>query len=248
VSEVDVVSLAERPDLLEAFWSVPADWPEFMFHDPVAALFYARAVEQFPDLHRVAMDADAVVGRLHAVPIPWPGRDALPERGWDWALTAAAEVPVGRREAVSLIEARVTPARRGQGLSRQLLAGARRRFAAQGTRDLVGPVRPTGKSSEPRAPAEEYARRTRPDGLPRDPWLRVHVRLGGRIVGMAPLSMTIAGTVAQWREWTGLPFDTGGSVEVAGALAPVHVDPAQDHAVYVEANVWVHHDLATAGD
>jgi hypothetical protein len=27
------------------------------------------------------------------------------------------------------------------------------------------------------------------------------------------------------------------------ALNPVHVSVEQDHAVYVEPNVWVHHDL-----
>ena len=48
---------------------------------------------------------------------------------------------------------------------------------------------------------------------------------------------------AQWREWTGLPFTTSGEVEVAGALSPVHVSVEQDHAVYVEPNVWVHHRL-----
>lgn len=83
----------------------------------------------------------------------------------------------------------------------------------------------------------------RDDGLPVDPWLRVHARLGGRIVAVAPTSMAIPGALDQWREWTDLPFDTAGQVEVPGALAPVHVDIANDHAVDVEPNVWVHHDL-----
>jgi len=53
--------------------------------------------------------------------------------------------------------------------------------------------------------------------------------------------MVIAGTLAEWSHWTGLPFATSGEIEVAGALSPVHVNLAQDHAVYVEPNVWVHH-------
>lgn len=108
-------------------------------------------------------------------------------------------------------------------------------------------MRPTRKALEPRTPADEYARRVREDGLPQDPWLRAHARLGGRVVEVAPLSMTVPGTLAQWRDWTGLPFDTDGAVEVPGALAPVHVDLANDHAVYVEPNVWVHHDLRPLG-
>jgi hypothetical protein len=35
--------------------------------------------------------------------------------------------------------------------------------------------------------------------------------------------MTISGTLAQWREWTGLAFDTDGPVIVEGALSPVLV-------------------------
>jgi len=84
---------------------------------------------------------------------------------------------------------------------------------------------------------------TRGDGLPADPWLRVHVRMGGRIVKVAPCSMVIPGTLREWREWTGEPFDESGDVLVPFACNPVHVSLEQDHAVYVEPNVWVHHDL-----
>ena len=66
-------------------------------------------------------------------------------------------------------------------------------------------------------------------------------RAGGQIVSVAPCSMTIPGTLASWRTWTGLPFDTTGPVTVPGALAPVHCDVEADHAVYVEPNVWIRH-------
>ncbi len=239
-------SLAERPDLVDAFWDIPGDWPTFMLQDPVSDTAYEAVVEGFPQLHLVVLDGQAPVARLHAVPFDGDVAD-LPPRGWDHALqraeTVATKGETPDLSTVSLIEARVAPDRRGEGLSRPLLEEARRRYAGLGTRDLVAPVRPTRKALEPWAGAEDYARRTREDGLPADPWLRVHARLGGRIVEVAPLSMTIPGTLDQWRDWTGLPFDTDGAIEVPGGLAPVHVDLANDHAVYVEPNVWVHHDL-----
>jgi hypothetical protein len=71
----------------------------------------------------------------------------------------------------------------------------------------------------------------------------VHVRAGGRIVNVAHNSMVITGRLAQWREWTGLPFDADGPVDVPKALGPVQVSLAEDTAVYVEPNVWVHHQL-----
>jgi hypothetical protein len=90
---------------------------------------------------------------------------------------------------------------------------------------------------------EEYAALTRDDGLPFDPWLRVHVRAGGTIVGVAARAMAIAGSLEEWREWTGLPFDASGPVVVPEALVPVLCDVSQDHAAYIEPCIWVHHRL-----
>ncbi len=242
-TELELHSLADRPDLLDPGWEVDGGWPAFMLEDPVAAPRYVPAMHLYPDLHLVGLLDDRPVARVHAVPIAWHGADTLPDRGWDWALGEAVDHPRQDRAAVSLIEIRVDPSVRGRGLSHRLVEVVRRRLARAGTLDLVGPVRPTHKAREPRTPMEEYARRTRPDGLPDDPWLRVHVQAGGRIVRVAPLSMVIPGTLDQWRAWTGDPFDRDGLVEVPGALTPVLVDTAAGHAVYVEPNVWVHHDL-----
>jgi hypothetical protein len=60
------------------------------------------------------------------------------------------------------------------------------------------------------------------------------------------MSMIAPGTVAQWRDWTGLALGASGPIEVDGALAPVHVSVEHDHAVYVEPNVWMHHRLELA--
>jgi hypothetical protein len=93
--------------------------------------------------------------------------------------------------------------------------------AAHGFSEVVAPVRPSAKHHEPHTPLGEYAARTRDDGLPHDPWLRVHVRAGGVIDCVAPASMVILGTLAEWRERTGLPFVAAGWVKVPGALSPV---------------------------
>jgi hypothetical protein len=125
-----------------------------------------------------------------------------------------------------------------------MVAAMRDMVAGLGFSDLYAPVRPSQKSREPDMPMSEYVDLWRDDGLPVDPWLRVHARLGGEIVAVCPTAMTITGTLAQWRAWTGLPFDQSGPVVVPGALVPVHVDVPNDHAVYVEPNVWMRHRLA----
>lgn len=90
----------------------------------------------------------------------------------------------------------------------------------------------------------DYVARLGEDGLPVDPWLRTHVRLGGVVMKVCPVAMTIPGTLSQWREWTGLDLLSSGAVEVPGALTPVHVSVEHDHGVYIEPNVWVRHQLA----
>jgi hypothetical protein len=64
---------------------------------------------------------------------------------------------------------------------------------------------------------------------------------GGSTTGSR--SMVIAGTIAEWSRWTGLGFTASGPAIVPGALSPIHVSLEQDHAVYVEPNLWVHHRL-----
>jgi GNAT superfamily N-acetyltransferase len=243
VAPLDVFSLAERPALVEHLWSISGNLPTFLLNSPVAEAHYVNATELYPDLHLVVLEDGEAVGRLHAVPVPRRELHDLPQRGWDWALESSVDQPTDDRSQVSLLEAHIAVAHRGRGLSSLLLATAREKFRRLGTTDLLGPVRPTAKAEEPRTPITDYAARVRADGLPTDPWMRVHARLGGRILSVALLSMTIPGTLSQWREWTGLPFDTDGLTDVEGALVPVLVDTAQEHAVYVEPNVWVHHAL-----
>lgn len=241
------VTLAERPDLASAMGEMATTWPAFMDHDPVGDLFYPRLPEAFPAHQVVALDhGGRVVGRVLGVPFAWSGDDDdLPDRGWDEVLERAFDDRRRGRPAtaVCLLEAALVPDHLGTGQSYALLHAARRAAAAAGLGDLVAPVRPTRKSEEPRTPLGAYVERMRPDGLPADPWLRVHARLGARVVKVCPVSMVVTGTLTQWREWTGLPLRESGLLDVPGALTPLHVSVEHDHAVYVEPNVWVHHRL-----
>lgn len=245
-----IVSLAERPDLVGALWQMPSLWPRFMTQDPVSDLGYAWMVAEAPEYVSVALDGEGrVLARSYSVPFALgaEGRDGvLPERGWDQVLLWAMEDRQAGRtpDTVSAIEISVARDVLGRGLSARMLAAMRDRAEEMGYREVVAPVRPNGKHLEPRTPMAEYALRTRPeDGLPHDPWLRVHVRAGGVVDSVAAASMTISGTVERWREWTGLPFDADGPVEVPFALVPVRCEASHGYAVYVEPNVWVRHRL-----
>lgn len=243
-----IASVAERPDLA-GHLPMPDLWPEFMKHDPIGDLYYARARTTYPEFVVLAFDASDLsvpVAKSYSVPFAMggdSGRDALPEDGWDGVIRWAWLDELAGREPthVSALEVVVRSDLRGTGLASVMLEAKRQNAARLGFTDLVAPVRPNAKHLEPHTPMSEYAYRTRDDGLPVDPWIRLHVRAGGTIEGVCPRSMTIPGTLAQWRTWTGLPFDESGDVEVPFALNPVHVDAEHDHAVYVEPNVWLHH-------
>ncbi len=115
----------------------------------------------------------------------------------------------------------------------------RRVAAAAGYAALIAPVRPTWKERYPLIPLERYAHWRRDDGLPFDPWIRLHVRLGAELAEVCPESMRVTGTVAEWEEWTGMHFPEDGDYVVPGALVPVTF--AEGLGVYVEPNVWMRH-------
>lgn len=241
---LEVSTLSERPDLSDE--RVSSGLPAFMAADP-SGWDLASVRHLYPALQLVGQVHGQTVATAQAAPIAWSGhtKDLSPQ-GWDDAVGAAVRGACGGSQhatAVTALIVTVDAKQRGLGFSSVMLAAMKNAARRAGFRDLVAPVRPTLKHLEPHTPMSEYAARQRDDGLPWDPWLRTHVRAGGVITRPCPASMTVGASLAQWREWTELPFDTDGAVEVPGALVPVHVVVAHDYAVYVEPNVWVHHRL-----
>ncbi|HEV2780416.1 MAG TPA: N-acetyltransferase [Actinophytocola sp.] len=241
--DLRVVTLADRPDLRDAILTMEAHWPEYIRPEPVLITW---AFDRHARHQLLVLDGDEAVARAVSVPFAWDGEPgSLPDTGWDEMLRQSLLDTHAGAELTTLcaLEVAVVPGQRARNLSGYTLAALADNARRAGYTDVVVPVRPSHKHLEPLVPMAEYVARTRPDGLPSDPWLRVHVREGGRILKICPVSMTISGSLAQWRGWTGLPFDTSGPVTVPGALNPVEVSVEHDHAVYIEPNVWVRHQL-----
>jgi hypothetical protein len=107
---------------------------------------------------------------------------------------------------------------------------------------LVAPVRPNWKERYPLIPIDRYAYWTRDDGLPFDPWMRVHARLGGEILKPEPRSLHITGSVEKWESWTGIEFPEDGEYTFPQGLAPLSVRDGRGE--YWEPNVWTLHRIA----
>jgi GNAT superfamily N-acetyltransferase len=243
-----IVIHAERPDLHERWDEVvlPA-WPEFMLHDPVCNAHWRFLFSRLPELQFYLYDdaTDTVLGAANSIPVAWDGTlDGLPD-GLDAVLLRGLEdLDRGARPtALSALQAVVAPGFQGQGLSRVLIEAMRDIAIRHGLPDLIAPVRPNMKSRYPLTPIDRYVRWTREDGLPLDPWLRVHRRLGAELMRVAPRSMVIRGTVAEWEAWTGLRFPESDAYVVPGALVPVTIEREADEGHYVEPNVWMRHRL-----
>jgi hypothetical protein len=243
---VEITTVAERPALASKGFDA-GPWGVFMQYNRVADAHYFMSVKEFPELCLVATAEDgSVVANAHAVRFAFRG--SFPAGGYEQLLVwAYLDHDRGNAtDTAGALNISVAASLQGQGLSGLMLGALRSAVVDAGLRRLVAPVRPTWKDREPRTPMSSYAARLRSDGLPYDPWLRTHVRAGGRIVGVAPTSWLIAGTMAEWHTWTGLPFDRDGYVDVPHALAPVYCSVASDHAVYVEPGVWVDHELPSS--
>jgi hypothetical protein len=217
-------------------------------HGDVMNRYWARLYEVFPDFQFVLYDddTDTVLAEGHTMPCVWDGTlDGLPA-GIDGAIEGGFEGH-GREpapQALCALAVEIPPAHQARRLSPTMLETMRAIARRHGLRSLIAPIRPNWKERYPITPIEQYAAWTRADGLPFDPWMRVHVRLGARMLKPEPESLVITGTVAEWESWTGMEFPSSGEYVFPQGLAPVSIDRAADVGRYWEPNVWMLHDVA----
>lgn len=189
--------------------------------------------------------------------------------------------------ALSALSITVREDRRNQGLAEQLIDAMKQTAHVERLRILIAPLRPTRKMHHASVEMEEYVDWTLPrhqekqsqstivstpspekvrccaeaSTVPFDPWLRKHIRLGGTVAKIAPESMGVCGSFADWQAWTGIDFHrlrrqfrqsatskAGGSgpeayweITIPGGLVPLKVFPSPQVCVYTEPNVWLCH-------
>lgn len=233
----------DRPDLWErARNQFDRNWPEYNMHGNRTGEYFGQLVPRFAHLQVLLVDtaSDRVVGRGRSIPFRWDGSlDDLPA-GID-AVGIRAVTEDAAPTAVSALAAEVEHDRQGEGLSRLLLKAMIRTVAGAGLGPLVAPVRPSMKDRYPLIPIGEYARWNRDDGLPFDPWMRVHARMGATILRAEPRSMQIIAPVRDWERWTGMRFPRPGEYVFPAGLAPLKV--TGETGEYWEPNVWMRHEV-----
>ena len=223
-------------------------WPEFMLHDRVANELWHELLDRFADYQLALYDTqnNRVAAMGNSFPMRWDDTlENLPETGWDWAF---AEAVRNHREGISpnvhcAIQIIIHPDYQGQRLSAPIIESVRAVTASNRLPALIIPLRPSEKSKYPLISLDDYLTWTNEAGLPFDPWLRAHARLGARIVKACHESKIIRGTRAEWEAWTQMKFPQSGRYVIPGALVPIEMNVEKDEGVYVEPNVWIVHEV-----
>jgi GNAT superfamily N-acetyltransferase len=186
-----------------------------------------------------------VLGEGHTVPCCWDGTTDGLGKGIDAMVIAAFEAhEAGRRPtALCALAAEIRPRFQGRGLARQVIDAMAEVARTASLAHLIAPVRPTFKDRYPITPIERYVTWTNDAGEAFDPWIRVHLRRGGKILKPVPHSLRITATVAEWEQWTGMRFPGDGAYTFPAGLAPIEIDHATDTGTYWEPNVWIVHPV-----
>jgi hypothetical protein len=243
-----IVTCAERPELWErAYEQITGVWPKYNEQGDVLNQHWSRLDEDLRDFQFILYDEerDLALAHGHSIPFSWDGTvEGLPA-GIDDLVTQGMQLvdDGGRPNTLSALAIEIPPEHQGGGHSRTMISGMRAIAARHGFGNLVAPLRPTWKERYPLAPIDRYAYWTREDGLPFDPWIRLHVRLGAEILRPVQRSLRISGTVGEWEEWTETPFPESGTYVFPHGLATLEVDREADLGSYWEPNVWVRHGV-----
>lgn len=235
----------------ERFWElnngmVRAAGPAFLEHDSAVAQYWSRLDETFPENQFCLVEPESgkAVGVGNSIPLAFEGEWAnLPSGGLNWVLAkgfqdrAAGITPT----TMSALYIEVAGSHRGKHLSSQMIAVMRQIALSRGFTHLIAPVRPSLKSRYPLIPIEEYCQWKNSEGLPFDPWLRVHVQAGGKILHPCPSAMVVNGSRQQWTAWTSMDFPGDGHYTIPHGLVPVAFHDGEGE--YVEPGIWVLHVL-----
>lgn len=241
----ELIPVAQAPQYdEEAERRFSEEWPEFIFHDVEVRKYSERRTEYFPEweFYLVSEDERLIAG-CWGVPIAWDGTVGdLPAGFTDSLARSVTSYEEGVvPNTFVLMAAAVRTDEQGQGHASRVITAVRDRAVAGGLPQVIAPVRPTLKSRYPLTPIDTFMTWTRADGLPLDPWLRTHIRLGARLLAPAPASQNMTGTVADWEKWTAMAFPSSGTYVIPDGLTVLTIDRAADLGTYHEPNVWMRH-------
>ncbi|NSW91918.1 MAG: GNAT family N-acetyltransferase [Firmicutes bacterium] len=216
-------------------------WPEFMLHWDCKE--WSHLFSTFSNFQVILLEGKKTIAFGHTIPLYWEKEiENIPDN-LKTLIEIAVETKKRSLNPNILLALAVVIAQdyKGRGLSSEVLKVMKDIANKNGINTLIVPVRPTLKSKYPLIPISNYSKWIREDGLPFDPWLRVHKKLGGEVFKTSDVSMVIKGTIKEWEEWTKMKIYESGKYIFEGALNPVDIDIERNIGIYTDPCIWVKH-------
>ncbi|MCD6578385.1 hypothetical protein J7L48_02820, partial [bacterium] len=197
--------LSENEKLVDVINSMHRGaWPIFLNEDAVVKKYWRTIYSKYPEFQLLFKIDSDYVGIGNSAPIYWNGKiEGLPN-GFDDALKTI----VGKNENPNTLcgmAAVISRDHLGKGISYKIIEGFKELGKKCGYSNLILPIRPILKPEYPTIAFENFINWKKND-LPFDPWLRVHIKLGGKMLKVVNSSMVIKGTVSDWERWTSMYF------------------------------------------
>ncbi len=228
-----------------------AGWPPFIWNDPIMQTVWPKWFEYFPEYQFVLKINRKIAACVNAVPLNWteslqslPDGQETIESGWDWVMQKSIE-DFQLHKKPNLLSAAaivVAPEFQGQGIASAAVEHLKQVSKQAGFKALIAPLRPSKKRDYPNLEIDEYMELKLPGtDLPLDPWLRLHVKAGGRIIKSCVESIVISAPLDKWTQWTNVQFDKSGLYTIPGGDEQLIVDLEENCGDYAASGVWVVH-------
>lgn len=222
-----------------------AVWPGFYQNSYYIQRYWNRLEQYFPQYQLFLIDekTDEFVGQMSTIPIfldrPY---ENLPDEGWDWLIEKGVEDFEQHQQANCLggLQIVIDPKYRSHGLSSILLNRAKSLLDQYQFTHFILPIRPLKKHEYPDMDMYEYMK-LKVDKKLYDPWIRIHLKHGAKIIKVCPKSMTIEGSIDFWKKWIRQPILSSQAYPVSGALTPVQIHLSMDLGIYQEPNIWIYY-------
>lgn len=220
-------------------------WPDFMDGEKVMRTYWGFVEGTFPDYQLGIENDGELLAAVNSAPIQIKDPvKMLDSGGIYWALRKISHdyMKGNKCNALVALQVMVTSQHRGKRLSyicvRELLNLAKE----MRLKFLVIPLRPSRKYQYPLINIDEYITWKNKKGLPFDPWLRVHIKLGGKILNPCA-GPIVRAPKEKWAEWTKLDFCHSGQYVIPEGLDIINVTEENENLTYRQNNVWVIHQL-----
>lgn len=246
MDQIEIKTLEEQPELKQDLLKInKTAWPEFLLHWKCPK--WKHLFTTFADYQLLFLNKGQLAAFGHTIPV----RGDVSNKTQSDAMRIIIEQAVQNKikgmkpNILIALAAVVADNHRDKGLSFEIVKAMKKLAAKRHLSLLLVPVRPTLKYKYPLIPLAEYVEWKRDDGLPFDPWLRVHKKLGGKKFKISLEFMKITGTGQEWEEWTGLKISGKGEFIVPGALNPVKIECENDFGIYYDPCVWVKYEIGS---